>query len=53
MKALLFIVSLCIVTTSFAGEVETDCIAMDEVTKQKDVRPVKPKTNTVKGATSQ
>lgn len=53
MKALLFIVSFCIVTASFAGEVETDCIAMDEVTKEKNVRTVKPKPNSGKGATSQ
>lgn len=53
MKALLFIACLCIVTASFAAEVATDCIAMDEVTKEKNVRTVKPKTSSSKGASSQ
>lgn len=53
MKALLFIVCLCIVTTSFAGEVSTDCKAMDEVTREKNIKSVKTRTKTNGGASSQ
>ncbi|WP_408098534.1 hypothetical protein ACJVC5_06365 [Peredibacter sp. HCB2-198] len=44
MKALIFIVCMCIVSVSMAGEVETDCPAMNE-SREKIVKTVKPKTN--------
>ncbi len=53
MKALLFIVCLGIVTTSFAAEVSTDCQAMNEVTRVKVIKSEKPQPRTRGGATSQ
>lgn len=53
MKALLFIVCLGIVTASFAAEVSTDCQAMNEVTREKIVKNIKPKPRTNSGASSQ
>ena len=53
MRALLFIVCSFIVTTSFAGEVDTDCKAMDEVTREKIVKNQKPKPRSSSSASSQ
>lgn len=53
MKAILFFVCLCIVSTSFATEVKTDCLAMNEVTRDKVVKTIKSKTKTVTSASSQ
>lgn len=53
MRALLFIVCMCIVTTSFATEVSTDCKAMNEVTREKVVKNQKPKIKINSGASSQ
>ncbi len=48
MKVLLFIVCLCIVSTSFATEVETDCPAMNG-NREKNVKEIKPKAQSKKG----
>lgn len=53
MRALLFIVCLSIVTASFAAEVSTDCVAMNEVTREKVVKTEKPKPRIRGGASSQ
>ena len=53
MKAILILVCLCIVSTSFATEVKTDCIAMNEVTRDKVVKTIKPKTKSAKTASAQ
>lgn len=52
MKVLLFIVCLCIVSTSFATEVETQCPAMSE-NREKNVKVAKPKAISKKGNTIQ
>lgn len=53
MKAIIFIVSLCIVSASFAQEVSTDCVAMNEVTKEKVIKSEKPKSPVSKSASAQ
>ncbi len=52
MKVLLFVVCFCIVSTSFATEVETDCPAMSE-NREKIVKVATPKPNSKKGTTRQ
>lgn len=52
MKVLLFVVCLCIVSTSFATEVGTECSAMSE-NREKNVKEIKPKANSKKGVTVQ
>lgn len=44
MKALIFIVCMCIVSVSMAAEVETDCPAMNE-SREKIVKTERPKTS--------
>lgn len=48
MKLLLFIVCACIVSTSFATEVETQCPAMNE-NREKNIKVIKPKAIKNKG----
>ncbi len=48
MKVLLFIICACIVSTSFATEVETQCPAMSE-NREKIVKLIKPKAVKNKG----
>ena len=48
MKVLLFIIGFCIVSASFAAEVETECPAMSQ-NREKNVKVVKPRVTSKKG----
>ncbi len=52
MKVLLFVVCACIVSTSFATEVATQCPAMNE-NREKIVKVIKPKELKDKGNSAQ
>ena len=51
MKALIFIVCMCIVSVSMAAETETECPAMNE-NREKIVKTVKPRSQQTKQAAS-
>lgn len=42
MRMILFVVTLCIVTSSFAAQVETDCLSIND-NREKNVKLTKPK----------
>jgi hypothetical protein len=52
MKVLLFVISFCIVSASFATEVETNCPAMNE-NREKNIKVAKPRAISKKGNTIQ
>jgi hypothetical protein len=53
MKVTILIMSLFIVSTSFAKEVKTDCVAMNEVTRVKVVQSKKPVSQNIKSTAAQ
>lgn len=57
MKAIIFVVCLCIVSASFATETTTNCSMMsernDRTNPKANIAAVKPKVNTKKGASAQ
>lgn len=53
MKTIIFIVSCYFMSASFAQEVATDCLAMNEVTRDKIVKIKRPKAPLSKGASAQ
>jgi hypothetical protein len=52
MKVVILVITFCIVSTSFAAEVTTDCPAMND-SREKVVKTVKPVSKTRKGSSHQ
>lgn len=50
MKLIIMLMSLMITSASFATQVETDCIAMNENSREKIIKTAQTKTKTVKSA---
>lgn len=49
MKLIMMMMALMITSASFATQVDTDCIAMNE-SREKVIKTVQPKSKTVKSA---